>query len=113
MIKFIKNKLDIQELHVISWLLKDMFWCLKLNMLATIMVAPTAFLTIYLLIKEKDKRLLNLTLFSWVFMNITWMLHEIYGTPEWPIRVFMLLGVATTIRFIAKKLKNESNIFRS
>jgi|LauGreDrversion4_2_1035121.scaffolds.fasta_scaffold23765_5 hypothetical protein len=112
MIKFIKNKLDIQELHVISWLLKDMFWCLKLNMLATIMVIPTAFLTIYLLIKEKDKRLLNLTLFSWVFMNITWMLHEIYDTPEWPIRVFMLLGIAMTIRFVAKRLRDEGNIFR-
>lgn len=105
MIKFIKNSLDLQELHVISWLLKDMFWCLKLNVLATFMIFPTAFLTIFLLIKEKDKRLLNITLFSWVFMNITWMLHEIHNTPEWPIRVFMLLGVATTIRFIINKLK--------
>jgi hypothetical protein len=103
--RVLKNKLDFQELHVISWLLKDMFWCLKLNLLATLMVFPTAFLTIFLLIKEKDKRLLNFTLFSWVFMNITWMLHEIHNTPEWPIRVFMLLGVATTIRFIINKLK--------
>jgi hypothetical protein len=105
MIKFIKNSLDLQELHVILWLLKDIFWCLKLNVLATFMVFPTAFLTIFLLVKEKDKRLLNLTLFSWVLMNITWMLHEIHDTPEWPIKVFMLLGVATTIRFIINKLK--------
>jgi hypothetical protein len=111
--KILKKNWNIQELHVTSWILKDMFWCLKFTWLATLMVIPTSILTIYLLITEKNNRDINLTLTSWVFMNVFWMLHELQNLPFWIVQIFMLLGIFNTFRLIVKRRKNESNIFRS
>ena len=33
--------------------MKDVFWCLKLSLVATFMVFPTGLLTLYILFKEK------------------------------------------------------------
>lgn len=108
--KILKKNRNIQEIHITSWLLKDIFWCLKFTWLATFMVIPTSILTIYILLIEKDNRDGNITLFSWVFMNIFWMLHELQNFPFWPVQIFMFLGIFNTIRLIVKRRKNESNI---
>jgi len=100
---------NIQEIHIISWLFKDIFWCLKFTWMATFMVIPTSILTLYIFITEKENRKSNLTLLSWVFMNIFWMLHELQNLPFWPVQMFMLLGIFSTFRNIIKK-RNESNI---
>ena len=110
--KILKKNWNIQELHVTSWLLKDMFWCMKFTWLATIMVFPTSVLTIYLLFKEKDNIDTNLVLTSWVFMNVFWMLHELQNFPFWIVQIFMLLGIFNTFRLIVKRRKDEGNIFR-
>jgi hypothetical protein len=107
--KFLKENWNIQELHVTSWLLKDIFWCLKFSLCATLMVVPTSFLTIYILLKEKENIDSNITLSSWVFMNVFWMLHELHNLPFWFVQVFMFLGILNTFRVIIKK-RNESNI---
>jgi hypothetical protein len=106
--KILKKNWNIQEIHVISWLLKDIFWCLKLVWLATFMVIPTSILTIYILLIEKENRNSNLTLSSWVFMNIFWMLHELQNFPFWPVQIFMFLGILNTLRLIFNR--NESNL---
>lgn len=104
---------NIQEIHVTSWLLKDIFWCLKFTWLATFMVFPTATLTIYILLTEKNNKDVNITLFSWVFMNIFWMLHELQNLPFWPVQLFMLSGIFNTFRLLIKR-RNETkdNIHR-
>jgi hypothetical protein len=107
--KILKKNWNIQELHVTSWLLKDMFWCMKFTWLATIMVFPTSVLTIYLLFKEKDNIDANLVLTSWVFMNVFWMLHELQNFPFWSVQIFMLLGIFNTFRLILKRIKNVKN----
>jgi hypothetical protein len=107
--KILKKNWNIQELHVTSWLLKDMFWCMKFTWLATIMVFPTSVLTIYLLFKEKDNIDANLVLTSWVFMNVFWMLHELQNFPFWFVQIFMLLGIFNTFRLILKRIKNVKN----
>lgn len=101
--KILKKNWDIQKIHVISWLFKDIFWCLKLTILATMMIIPTSILTIYLLIKEKDNRETNLVLFSWVFMNIFWMVHELHGTPLWFVFIFMSTGILFTLKSLINK----------
>ena len=92
-----------QEAHFVSWLFKDVFWCLKLTWMATLMVFPTMFLTVYLLITEKENRESNLILSSWVFMNIFWMLHELQNFPMWPVQVCMILGGIAVANSIYKK----------
>jgi hypothetical protein len=93
---------EVHEIHVTSWLLKDIFWCFKLVSLATAMIVPTAFFTIYLLVKEKKHRQINLILASWVFMNIFWMVHELYGFPFWPIYIFVISGLTVIIKSFLK-----------
>lgn len=107
--KIPKKNWNIQELHVTSWILKDIFWCMKFTWLATIMVFPTLALTIYLLLTETENRDGNITLTSWVFMNVFWMLHELQNFPFWPIQIFMLLGIFNTFRLILKRRKNVKN----
>ena len=99
----IPSNRNLQKIHIISWLFKDIFWCLKFTIFATIMVIPTSILTVYLLVSEKDNRESNLVLFSWVFMNIFWMIHELYGTPFWLVIVFMSSGVLFTLKSLVDK----------
>lgn len=104
-----KKILNIHEIHIISWLLKDIFWTLKWTWMATTMVFPTLVLAIYICFKEKDSRDSNLVLLSWLLMNIFWMLHELQSLPYWPVQLFMFLGILTTFRILYNRTKNESN----
>ena len=90
----------IQTIHFTSWLLKDIFWCLKLKWMATFMIVPTLVLTIYILITEKENRDANITLLSWVLMNVFWMSHELHNLPMWGVYISMALGVLNTLRLI-------------
>lgn len=100
--KISKNIWYFQNLHIISWLLKDIFWSMKWVWLASFMVLPTSFLTIYILITDKENRNSNLILSSWVFMNVFWMLHELHSTPYWPVQVFMLSGILSIINLLKR-----------
>jgi hypothetical protein len=88
---------SVQDAHFTSWLLKDAFWCLKLPMFVAFMILPTTILTIYLFVTEKGNRKTNFVLSCWVFMNVFWMLHELYGTPFWVIIFFMAGGIIGSI----------------
>ena len=93
---------SIQEMHFISWLIKDIFWCFRFDNLATLMVAPTVILTIYILIKDNCNRKVNYIISSWVMMNVFWMLHEIHGFPFFVAKIFMFLGLVTALKSILK-----------
>lgn len=94
---------SLQKSHFTCWLIKDLFWCLKLKWLATLMVFPTIFFTVFLLFTEKDQRDTNLILSSWVSMNIFWMLHELQGFPMFPVQISMFLGAFSVIYSFRKK----------
>ena len=83
--------------------MKDVFWCLKLPVMATFMVFPTGLLTLYLLFKEKDNLNSNLILTSWVFMNIFWMLHELQNFPMWSVYVWMIFGGLSILKSLYKR----------
>jgi hypothetical protein len=97
------NPKKIQVVHFTSWLFKDVFWCLKWKLLATFMIIPTLFLTIYILVTEKENRDANITLLSWVLMNIFWMSHELHNTPMWGVYISISIGVFNTLRLLIKK----------
>lgn len=91
---------NIQTIHFTSWLFKDIFWCLKWTWFATFMIIPTVLLTIYILYTEKENRDANITLMSWVFMNVFWMVHELHNLPMWGVYISICLGVLNTLRLI-------------
>jgi hypothetical protein len=103
------NKDMNDKLHIISWLLKDMFWCLQLAIPAIIMVFPTIGLMLYMIIKNPEDRLENLTVSSWIMMNILWMLNELKATqwPRWPIYIPMSLGIIFSILLIRDIYKRK------
>jgi hypothetical protein len=90
----------LSRFHVIFWLLKDAFWCLGWETLATVMIFPTLAVTLLLLVTEKGERAFNIMLTSWVCMNIFWMLHELWGTPLGVTKVFMLLGAISSVKWL-------------
>lgn len=102
-----KKTWNIHDIHITSWLIKDIFWVLKMKWLATIMIAPTLVLAIYVLLKEKENRDGNWTLFFWLLMNIAWMLHELQNFPYWPVQIFMFLGIFNTFKLLIERRKNE------
>lgn len=101
--KIRKNFLNIHEVHLISWLLKDMFWTLKWVWMSTFMVIPTFLLGLYIFIIEKESRDSNLILLSWLLMNIFWMLHELQNFPYCLVQIFMFLGIFSTFRLLYKR----------
>jgi hypothetical protein len=66
------------------------------------MIIPTVFLTLYILYTEKDNRDANVTLLSWVLMNVFWMCHELHGTPMWGVYLSIVIGGLNTIRLLVK-----------
>jgi hypothetical protein len=96
------QSLDTQGAHFTSWLLKDIFWCLKFTWAATFMILPTLFLTFYILIKDKYNRQTNLILTSWVLMNVFWMLHELHNITIQPVYFFMFFGTVVVTKSLLK-----------
>jgi hypothetical protein len=91
------------KLHIVSWLLKDAFWCLQLTLPAILMIFPTLGLMVYMLIKNPEERLQNATLSSWILMNILWMLHELPTRwPKWPVLIPMALGTTLSALLLWK-----------
>jgi hypothetical protein len=104
-IKDIHNKL-----HIVSWLLKDAFWCLQLTIPAIVMIFPTIGLMFWMIYKHPEDRLENLTLSAWIMMNILWMLHELPTQwPKWPVYFPMALGSLLSIILISKLKKSVKN----
>lgn len=66
------------------------------------MIAPTVFLTLYILYIEKDNRDANITLLSWVLMNVFWMCHELHGLPMWGVYFSICIGAINTVRLLFK-----------
>jgi hypothetical protein len=81
------------RIHIVSWLLKDMAWCLHLKLFATLMIFPTLFMTFYVLVTQKEDRFDNSVLAAWVMMNVTWMLHELYDIPKEFVYFFIAIGI--------------------
>jgi hypothetical protein len=102
------NRLLILKLHIVFWFLKDCFWCLQWATLSKIMIIPTIILTIILLRIDRENRIENLAITSWILMNALWLLHEMGNhLPKFWCYIPMLFAVLFTILLAIKKEKNE------
>lgn len=97
------------RLHIISWVIKDSLWCLQFPLFAKIMIVPTIFFSLYMLWVEKENRLENLTVTSWIMMNIFWMLHEFHShIPKYISYGFMSTSIFLSILMIVEMHKKRS-----
>ncbi len=96
--KFLSNKL-----HIVSWVIKDSLWCLQLPLFAKMMIIPTIFFSLWMLWKEDENRLENLTVFSWILMNVSWMMHEFHSQiPKYISYGFMSSSIILSILMIVE-----------
>ncbi|WP_217278687.1 hypothetical protein [Hymenobacter sp. BRD67] len=73
---------QMENTHILFWLLKDISWCMVWKPLGILMIAPT--LGIALVIAWRTRTLKaelahNLAIVFWISANSYWMLSEFFG----------------------------------
>lgn len=76
---------QMENLHIVFWLFKDIAWCLGIKWLGVAMVIPT--LTIALVITWRTRNMIserchNLAITFWIVANSYWMMSEFFGFDE-------------------------------
>ena len=69
-----------ESMHIVFWLIKDSCWMMEWKLIGVIMIIPTLFLALYLIIKTRNHRdvFLNTAIFFWISANSYWMSMEFY-----------------------------------
>lgn len=73
---------QMENMHILFWLIKDISWCMVWKPLGILMIAPT--LGIALIITWRTRSLKselahNLAIVFWISANSYWMLSEFFG----------------------------------
>jgi hypothetical protein len=73
---------QMENMHILFWLLKDISWCMGWKTLGILMIVPT--LGIALIIAWRTRTLKpelahNLAIVCWISANSYWMLSEFFG----------------------------------
>lgn len=70
-----------ESMHIVFWLAKDSCWMLELKTVGAIMIAPTLFLAVYLVIKTLRTKdvYINTAILFWILANSYWMLMEFFN----------------------------------
>ena len=79
---------QMENTHILFWLVKDISWCLVWKLLGILMIGPT--LGIAVVIAWRTRRLQselahNLAIVCWITANSYWMLSEFFGFESVPI----------------------------
>jgi hypothetical protein len=90
---------NLENTHILLWLIKDTCWVLEFKLLGLIMILPTiamAFYLSYLSRVDKKELLHNLAVSCWILANSVWMIGEFYlNDSTRPIAAgFFILGLA-------------------
>ena len=70
-----------ENLHIVFWLIKDSCWMLELRWLGAIMMVPTLFLAVYLVIRSRGTVdvYISAAIFFWILANSYWMMIEFFN----------------------------------
>jgi hypothetical protein len=73
-----------ESLHIVFWLIKDSCWMLELKMLGAIMIIPTLFIALYIVIQtlKTVDFYINMAIFFWISANSFWMLMEFFNDNQ-------------------------------
>ena len=76
---------NLENLHVLFWLVKDICWCIGFKPLGIAMIFPTLFAAIYIMIRNRyivSELTHNLAIIFWITANSMWMIFEFTGTDD-------------------------------
>jgi hypothetical protein len=79
---------NMENMHIIFWLLKDVSWCLIWKVLGIAMIFPTLIISIIIAWRTreiKSELAHNLAISFWITANSYWMISEFFGFDETPI----------------------------
>jgi len=84
---------NVENLHILLWLIKDACWALNLKLPALIMIIPTRLVAILITWhtrKITGELLHNLAIDFWITANCTWMIGEFFG---WDVNLIGSYGL--------------------
>ena len=102
-----------ENLHIVFWLIKDSCWMLELKWLGAVMMVPTLFLALYLVMKTFNSIdvYISLAIFFWILANSYWMMMEFFNDDHYkslaaiPFGLgFIMVGVFYLKTYRAKRL---------
>jgi hypothetical protein len=76
---------NMENMHIIFWLLKDLSWCLIWKPLGIAMIFPTLIISIIIAWRTshiKAELAHNLAISFWITANSYWMISEFFGFDE-------------------------------
>ncbi len=76
---------NMENMHIIFWLLKDLSWCLIWKVLGIAMIFPTLIISIIIAWRTreiKSELAHNLAISFWITANSYWMISEFFGFDE-------------------------------
>ncbi len=100
---------NLENTHILLWLIKDTCWVLEYKLLGVFMIFPTvavAFYLTYLSRSDRKELLHNLAVSCWILANSTWMIGEFYlNDSTRPVAAaFFILGLTFVgVYYIGKK----------
>ena len=73
---------QMENMHVVFWLFKDISWCMIWKELGIAMIVPTLSVAIWIAWKNRDIKselAHNLSIVFWITANAYWMISEFLG----------------------------------
>lgn len=89
-----------ESMHIVFWLIKDSCWMLELKTLGAVMIIPTIFIAVYILLKtlKTVDAYINAAILFWISANSFWMLMEFFNDNE--LRYFASIPFAIGFLFV-------------
>ena len=76
---------NMENMHILFWLLKDISWCLIWKVLGITMIFPTLIISIIIAWRTrhiKSELAHNLAITFWITANSYWMISEFFGFDQ-------------------------------
>jgi len=101
-----KRFYEIENLHILFWLLKDMSWAMEWKLFGILMIIPTILIAIFIASKSEGEKLYhNIAILCWICANAFWMVCEFLGKDEFRIYTVIpfSVGLIVIVMFYIKK----------
>jgi hypothetical protein len=79
---------QMENMHIVFWLLKDISWCMIWRPLGITMIIPTLSVALVIAWRTRDIKselAHNLAIVFWISANSYWMISEFFGFDSIPV----------------------------
>jgi hypothetical protein len=90
-----------ENLHIVFWLMKDSCWMLQLKIPGAIMIVPTVYLAVHIMIRTRRTPdfYINAAILCWISANSYWMIVEFFNGDR--LRGYAAIPFALGFLFVA------------